>query len=135
MLMVMTGISLDRADAQVVTDVIETSTQEVIRDQIEAFKAKDHVRAFSHAAPAIRNIFQTEENFIRMVRGGYMPLYNPQSYQFGRNFNLDGTIHQEVIATDQSGKQWQAIYTLREQPDGTWKITGVKMEPFSGATT
>lgn len=121
--------------AQTVTDEIEAATQNVISDQIDAFQARDHVRAFSHAAPAIQKIFRSEENFIRMVRGGYMPLYDPQTFQFGRNFNLDGTIHQEVIATDQTGKQWQAVYTLRQQPDGSWKITGVKMNPFSGATT
>ena len=123
------------AHAQSVTAEIQTQTQSVISDQIKAFQSKDYVRAFSHAAPTIRNLFRTEDNFINMVKGGYQPLYDPQTYQFGRNFNLDGTIHQEVIVTDQSGKQWQAVYTLKEQPDGSWKITGVKMNPFKGATT
>ncbi|MEM9279193.1 MAG: DUF4864 domain-containing protein [Pseudomonadota bacterium] len=123
------------SQAQTVTPEIEVATQNVIRDQIKAFQASDYDRAFSHAAPTIKQIFRTTDRFIGMVRGGYQPLYNPDNYIFGRNFNLDGTIHQEVIATDQSGKQWQAVYTLKQQPDGSWKITGVKMEPYQGAAT
>lgn len=46
-----------------------------------------------------------------------------------------GSVYQEVLVTDQSGKQWQAVYTLQKQTDGTWKITGVKMEPTQGAAT
>ena len=134
-LLILFTISSADVVAQTVTAEIETSTQSVIRDQISAFRDRDHERAFSHAAPTIKQIFKTTENFIRMVKGGYMPLYDPDSYIFGRNFNLDGTIHQEVIATDAKGKQWQAVYTLKQQPDGSWKITGVKMEPYQGAAT
>ena len=126
---------LGPAHAQAVTEEIEISTQAVIADQLDAFQRKDYDRAFSHAAPTIKQIFKNKDNFIRMVKGGYNVLYDPDRYIFGRNFNVDGTIHQEVIATDESGKQWQAIYTLRQQEDGSWKITGVKMEPYQGAAT
>ena len=128
-------IGVSQPNAQTVTPEIESQTQSVIRDQISAFQSRDYERAFSHAAPTIKQIFKTKENFIRMVKTGYMPLYDPDAYIFGRNFNLDGTIHQEVIATDEKGKQWQAVYTLKKQPDGSWKITGVKMEPYQGAAT
>jgi len=36
---------------------------------------------------------------------------------------------------DQTGKQWQAVYTMKQQEDGTWKITGVKIDPTQGAAT
>lgn len=130
-----TLILLTPAHSQTVTPDIEASTKGVIADQLSAFQDRDYDRAFSHAAPTIKQIFKTSDNFIGMVKGGYSQLYNPDSYIFGRNFNMDGTIHQEVIATDQQGKQWQAIYTLRKQEDGSWKITGVKMQPYQGAAT
>ncbi|MDJ0614607.1 MAG: DUF4864 domain-containing protein [Rhizobiaceae bacterium] len=130
-----TALLLGPASAQAVTEEIETSTQAVIADQLDAFQQNDHERAFSHAAPTIRQVFKTKDNFIRMVKTGYGVLYDPDQYIFGRNFNVDGTIHQEVIATDEKGKQWQAIYTLKQQEDGSWKITGVKMEPYQGAAT
>lgn len=126
---------LGSAYAQNVTPEQQGAVQSVIRDQIAAFQSGDHERAFSHADPTIRSIFKTTDRFVAMVRNGYMPLYDPDSYVFGRNINLEGTIHQELLATDNAGKQWQAVYTLRKQPDGMWKITGVKMEPYKGATT
>jgi len=115
--------------------VDETAIQEVITDQISAFQSKDYERAFSHAAPTIKNIFRTTDRFITMVKNGYQPLYNPESYAFSRSLEQGGSIYQEVLVTDQSGKQWQAVYTLKQQDDGSWKITGVKMEPTQGAGT
>ena len=123
------------AYSQTVGSKTEAATKAVIADQLDAFQRRDYDRAFSHAAPTIQKIFKTTENFIRMVKGGYNVLYDPDNYIFGRNFDLDGTIHQEVIATEKNGKQWQAIYTLKQMPDGSWKITGVKMNPYKGAAT
>ncbi|HSO48282.1 MAG TPA: DUF4864 domain-containing protein [Rhizobiaceae bacterium] len=109
------------------------ATQQVINDQIAAFKAGDGERAYSHAAPSIKQVFTTVDRFMGMVQTGYMPLYNPDSFVFGRNAFISGQVHQEVIVTDPQGKQWQAVYTLVRQPDGSWKINGVKLNPYTGA--
>jgi hypothetical protein len=106
-----------------------------IESQIEAFKAGNHDLAYSFAAPSIQRIFPSVDRFIAMVKGGYDPLYSPESYYFGRDTDISGTIHQEVIVTDRNGRQWQAVYTLQRQEDGSWKITGVKMNPYTGAST
>lgn len=111
-----------------------TATQGVIEDQISAFKARDGERAYSHAAPGIKQVFTTVDRFMSMVQTGYLPLYNPESYTFGRNAVIGGQVHQEVIVTDPSGKQWQAVYTLARQEDGTWKITGVKLNPYKAVS-
>lgn len=113
----------------------ETVTRQVIDEQIAAFRAGDHDRAYSYAAPNIRRVFSTVERFITMVRDGYMPLYSPDAYRFGRNALISGQVHQEVIVTDSAGKLWQAVYTLVRQEDGSWKISGVKLEPFKGVST
>ena len=113
----------------------ENAVQSVIEDQINAFQAKDYDRAFSHAAPTIKQIFKTTDRFVSMVKNGYQPLYNPDSYAFSRSIEQGGSVYQEVIVTDKNGKQWQAVYTLKQQEDGSWKITGVKMEPTQGAAT
>lgn len=106
----------------------------VIEDQIAAFKSGDGARAFSHAAPNIRNIYGTVDRFMAMVQTGYMPLFNPETFVFGRNALISGEVYQEMIVTDPSGKQWQAVYTLQRQADGSWKITGVKMNPYKGVS-
>ena len=78
--------------------------------------------------------YPTVEGFIAMVQSGYMVLYRPAEYHFGRNTEAQGEIYQEVIATDEAGKLWQAVYTLRRQEDGSWKVTGVKLNPYKGAS-
>jgi hypothetical protein len=107
--------------------------QGVIGDQLEAFKSGDLGRAYSHAAPNIKAIFPSVEVFSAMVRGGYGAIYANKSYFFGRNRQETGEFYQEVIISDENGKQWQAVYSLRRQPDGTWQITGVKLNPYTGA--
>jgi len=116
-------------------DQQETQVQEVIRDQLSAFQNQDFDRAFFHAGPTIKQIFQTTERFVGMVKNGYAPLYNPEYFAFSRSIEQGGSFYQEVLVTDQTGKQWQAVYTLKQQDDGSWKITGVKMEPTTGAAT
>jgi len=111
-----------------------SSAQKVISDQISAFLEGDDARAFSHAAPSIRRFFGSAENFLNMVRGGYRPLYMPSDFRFGKSQLNEGTLFQELIATDEAGKKWQAIYSLRQQSDGSWKITGVTMNPLGGSS-
>lgn len=123
------------AQAQSALSEQDQAIQEVIRDQLTAFQTKDYDRSFSHAAPTIKQIFKTTDRFVGMVKNGYKPLYNPSSFAITRSIEQGGSVYQEVIVTDQTGTQWQAVYTLKKQEDGTWKITGVKMEPTQGAAT
>ena len=78
-------------------------------------------------------MFPSIDRFIGMVRSGYEVIYSAQSHTFGRNIDVNGRIHQEVIITGPNGKQWQAVYTLQRQSEGSWKIVGVKLEPYTGA--
>lgn len=110
------------------------ATRNVIADQLSAFNDGDYSRAYSHAAPNIQQYFPTIDRFTGMVQRGYGALYKSDSHFFGRSISSNGQIHQEVIVTDEAGKQWQAVYTLRQLEDGSWKITGVKLNPYKGAS-
>jgi hypothetical protein len=96
------------------------AARNVIEQQLSAFRAGNGEAAYSHAAPGIRRL--------------YGVLTNPQAHVFGRNTAFGGEVHQEVIVTGRDGKQWQAVYSLARQEDGSWKITGVKMNPYKGVT-
>lgn len=106
----------------------------VIEQQLSAFRAGNGEAAYSHAAPSIRRLYPTVERFMTMVETGYGVLTNPEAHVFGRNTSFGGEVHQEVIVTGPDGKQWQAVYSLARQEDGSWKITGVKMNPYKGVT-
>ena len=110
------------APARAADDV--AAAQGVIRSQVEAFSRDDAAAAYSHAAPAIQEIFPQAEIFMSMVRNSYAPVYRHKSFDFGEARVADGTIVQRVHIVDAEGIAWEALYTLELQPDGSVKITG-----------
>ncbi len=96
----------------------------IIQDQIEAFKRDDAARAFSYAAPALQNMFGSQERFMAMVKEGYKPVYRPRSYAMGEFKDTPDGTSLSVQIQDLEGMEWVAIYTLEQQPDGTWRISG-----------
>jgi len=100
------------------------AAQGVIRSQVEAFSRDDAAAAYSHAAPAIQEIFPQADIFMSMVRNSYAPVYRHKSFDFGEARVADGTIVQRVHIVDAEGIPWEALYTLELQPDGSVKITG-----------
>lgn len=104
--------------------------RDVIGRQMQAFLRDDGVEAFSHAAPNIRRMFGTSERFMDMVRGGYEPVYRPRDVEFAQLFERDGHVVQQVRLTGPRGRAWLATYEMQRQPDGSWKIRAVHLEPL-----
>ncbi|MDN2568160.1 DUF4864 domain-containing protein [Aquibium sp. A9E412] len=112
------------------------SAQKTIAGQIEAFRAGDHGAAYGYAAPNIKRLFPTVERFMSMVVSGYQPVYRPQSYAFGKVEELSGTsIVQQVLLVGPDGRNYEAVYTLELQPDGTHRITGVSLRASNALST
>ncbi|WP_436641508.1 DUF4864 domain-containing protein [Microbaculum sp. FT89] len=111
-----------------------TAIQDVIASQIAAFRAGDGSRAYSFASPGIQRIFPSPGVFMRMVEQGYEPVFRPRSFAFMEHQMVgadDALQFVDVVGPD--GAAWVAAYTLRRQPDGTWKITGCQLKPGVGA--
>ena len=114
----------------------DTSTlnaaKRIISDQISAFLDGDKARAFSHAAPLIRRTFITPDKFIAMVKRGYLPLFQPNVFRFTQSKLVGNTLYQELIVTGEKGGKWRAVYSLKLQEDGNWKIIGVVLKALAG---
>ena len=103
----------------------KSAFESIISGQIDAFRAEDGARAYSYAAPMIKQIFPTPEVFMDMVRKGYQPVYRPQSFTFGEaGFSASGRPIQKVTIVGPDGLTYEAIYTMERQPDGSWQING-----------
>ncbi len=100
------------------------AAQTIIRSQEQAFAHDDAATAYSYAAPAIHAMFPDADEFMAMVRRGYAPVYRHKSFEFGVGRAADGKIAQTVRIIDADGNPWDALYTLEQQADGSWKITG-----------
>ena len=100
------------------------TAQGVIHAQEQAFVRDDANAAYSYAAPAIKEIFPAPDIFMSMVQNGYAPVYRHKSFEFGES-KVDGSrVAQRVHIVDANGEAWEALYTLEQQPDGSYKITG-----------
>ncbi|MFK4496438.1 hypothetical protein ABIF86_000729 [Bradyrhizobium japonicum] len=104
-----------------------TAAQGVIRAQEQAFARDDAAAAYSHAAPAIREIFPAPDIFMSMVQNGYAPVYRHKSFEFGESRSEGNWISQHVHIIDANGEAWEALYTLEQQSDGSYKITGCSL--------
>ena len=112
-----------------------SASQLVVENQIKAFHQRQHEEAFQYAAPALRIVFRDVDNFIRMVKRGYNPIYAAQNWSFGRSRTTDGKIHHEVLISGPNGGEWTALYSLQKQADGMWKIVGVQLLKSTGKST
>lgn len=106
---------VSRADAKAARRVIEA--------QLAAFAEDDAEKAFSFAAPAIRETFGNAEKFMAMVRQGYPVVYRPTSVRFLEPVMHEATLMQRVRMTDDIGNVWMVVYSLQRQEDRAWRIT------------
>lgn len=129
MLLAMTGFA-GAGEAEV------KAAQGSIDAQLKAFQAGDNARAYSYAAPNIQRIFPTVDAFMGMVANGYQPVAKPKSYSFGKVEELAaGSVIQQVLIVGPDGKDYEAVYTLEIQPDGTFRITGVSLRAANTLST
>ncbi|MDP4823675.1 MAG: DUF4864 domain-containing protein [Aestuariivirgaceae bacterium] len=116
------------ARAQSATDADGARFRDIITAQIEAFRADDGPAAYTHAAPKIRQMFPTPDDFMALVKRGYPQIYRPEKFTFGPvTTEMRGQPTQRVTIVDAKGKVWTALYGFEKQPDGAWKINGVQM--------
>lgn len=129
------------ASAEIPTKPAELATEDVaairnmIIGQIDAFRKDDAEKAFSFAAPKIREIFRTPEVFLHMVRKSYKSVYRPRTYEFRTIQSIDGKVVQPLIVVGPSGITETALYIMEIQPDGSWRIGACIMAQEPGHET
>ena len=122
-----------RADGVSNADV--RGVRAVVQAQLEAFAADDATRAFSFAAPALREMFGTAERFVAMVRSSYPVVYRPAAVAFEVPEAAGAEVVQRVHFTDSAGALWLATYRLQRQPDNNWRISGCVLAQSRALTT
>jgi hypothetical protein len=119
--------SIAPADAQAI--------QRVIQGQMNAFRVDDWTAAFGYAAPSIRQKFQSPQIFSQMVTQAYQPVYRPRSVEFRELKASEFGPTQEVFVVGPDGVGYLAYYTMEQQPDGTWRISGCYLVQIQDQST
>jgi hypothetical protein len=112
------------ADAKAVRQVVEA--------QLAALAVNDAVKAFSYAAPNVREAVGSPEGFLAMVQRGYPVVYRPATVAFLKANGKDDDVIQRVQMVDAEGESWLAIYSLQRQKNRTWRITGCSVVENKG---
>ncbi len=98
--------------------------QAVIVAQLAALADDDADSAFQTATPAVREAIGASGLFLALVRGVYPMIYRPASVTFHKPEQDAGSVLQLVEITDTDEKSWFALFSLEQQPDASWRISG-----------
>jgi Domain of unknown function (DUF4864) len=119
--------------AQAQTAVEKEAMQQVVEGQLQALAADDGSKAYTFAAPIVQQVFPTVDVFMTMVKKGYRPVYRNSERKFAE-ISPDSTgrpaVH--VLLTAEDGKHWEAVYSMEQQKDGSWKIAGCYLKQVAG---
>ena len=117
-------VLLPSANAAPFTAADEKTVRTVVEAQLAAFAKDDAVKAFSYAAPNVREAVGTADAFLTMVRRDYPVVYRPASVAFLKAEGKDDEVVQRVQMLDAGGNSYLAVYSLQRQKGNVWRITG-----------
>ena len=124
--------SAHAADVPDVSQVDARGVRAVIQAQFDAFAADDAKRAFSYAAPKLREAFGSADRFIEMVRSAYPAVYRHETVAFLKPERAEGSLVQGVHLTDAQGVRWLALYRMERQHDRSWRISACQLVVAQG---
>ncbi len=101
--------------------------QEAIRGQLHALSEDDADSAFELTSPSIRSQIGSPENFLRIIKEEYAPIYRHLMVIFSAPQTLGDAIIQIVRLTDRESRVWLAIYNMQRDMTGNWKIDGCQL--------
>ena len=101
----------------------------IIDAQRHAFLAGDAARAFSFAAPGIQERFGDAPTFLAMVRESYAPLLSARYVEFLEGGVVEGVTLQPLRLVMPDETVLVAIYEMRKDETGRWRIAGCVIAP------
>jgi hypothetical protein len=115
-------------DTPPAAQVEQLPLQDIIRQQLDAFNARDVDLAWSFASPMIQGLFGNPGNFGVMVSEGYPMVWDNSAAKFLAQREVDGRIYQQVMVQDTNGALHVLEYAMIQTAQG-WKIDGVSLLP------
>lgn len=116
--------------AQAIDDITTADAiaiHQVVQSQLDALSNDDAASAFDLATSEKRMLIGSPDNFLRLIREEYNPIYRYQRAIFSRPEVVDGDAAQMVRVTDGYGRVWVAIFWMQQENDGNWRIDGCQL--------
>lgn len=102
--------------------------QDVITNQIQAFRDKDARTAFYYAGIGFQATFPNAEAFfVAIIQSGYGPIMDSLTHSFGEYKLIGGMgIVQQVKFIGNDQQLYDAVYQLTQESGG-WRVQGVHL--------
>ena len=124
----LSGVSCFNAMAvEVITSADALAIHETVQSQLDAFANDDAASAFELATSEKRMLIGSADNFLRLIKEQYSPIYRHQRAIFSQPEVIDGDAIQIVRVTDSDSHVWLAIFWMRQEEDSSWKIDGCQL--------
>ena len=106
----------------------ERTIEDTITNQLQAFNDRDVDAAWQYASPMIKGMFQTPENFGRMVENGYPMVWDNSDVRFLEPRQDGPFFYQRVMMRDENGTLHIIEYKMIRAGE-SWLIDGVQLMP------
>lgn len=110
-----------------ITTADAIAISEAVQSQLEAFSNDDASRAFNLATIEKRMLLGNPDNFLRMVKEQYSPIYRPHEVILSQPEVVEGMAIQLARIIDSEDRVWVAIFSMQQEDDGSWKIDGYQL--------
>ncbi len=100
---------------------------EAVQSQLDALSKDDAASAFEQATPEKRMLIGSPDNFLRLMKERYNPIYRHQRVIFSHPEVINGDAIQVVRVTDSESRVWLAIFWMQQEEDSSWKIDGCQL--------
>ena len=98
--------------------------REVVQSQFDAFEEDDALTAFALTTQASRSRLGSPDDFMRLVKEQYGPIYRHRAASFSGPEVIGADTLLIVRLTGTDSHVWIAIYRMKREPDGKWRIDG-----------
>jgi len=115
------------AAVDAITHADAIAIHETVQSQLEALSNDDAASAFELATPEKRMQIGNADNFLRLIKQEYDPIYRYQRVIFSRPEILHGDAIQVVRVTDGYSRVWLAVFWMQQDENGSWKIDGCQL--------
>ncbi|RZI40659.1 DUF4864 domain-containing protein [Herbaspirillum sp. HC18] len=110
-----------------ITTADAIAIHEAVQSQLDALSNDDAVGAFELATPEKRMLIGSPDNFMRMIKEEYNPIYRYQNVIFANPEVINGDAIQVVRVTDGYRRVWLAVFWMQQGDDSAWRIDGCQL--------
>ena len=110
-----------------ITPANAIAIHEAVQSQLDALANDDASGAFALATREKRLLIGSPDNFLRLIKEQYNPIYRYQRVLFSTPQLVDGNAIQVVHVTDGESHVWLAIFWMQQEQGKGWKIDGCQL--------